>query len=83
MLHMSQCPCDLGCHSEVPCDWWRLTLLPEQLSVFYPTGGSAHGKLFPGDQILQMNKELAEDLSCERAVDILRYLPVLRHQPLG
>ncbi|XP_054976263.1 FERM and PDZ domain-containing protein 1 isoform X2 [Sorex araneus] len=35
-------------------------------------GGSAHGKLFPGDQILQMNDEPAEDLSYERAVHILR-----------
>lgn len=49
---------------------------PGQLPVFYPTGGSAHGKLFPGDQILQMNNELAEDLSCERAADILRYSPI-------
>ncbi|XP_032747183.1 FERM and PDZ domain-containing protein 1 [Rattus rattus] len=40
--------------------------------VAVTAGSSAHGKLFPGDQILQMNKELAEDLSCERAVDILR-----------
>uniref|UniRef100_A0A8C5KMD0 FERM and PDZ domain-containing protein 1 n=1 Tax=Jaculus jaculus TaxID=51337 RepID=A0A8C5KMD0_JACJA len=35
-------------------------------------GSSAHGKLFPGDQILQMNNEPAEDLSCEQAIDILR-----------
>ncbi|XP_006103275.1 FERM and PDZ domain-containing protein 1 [Myotis lucifugus] len=35
-------------------------------------GGCAHGKLFPGDQILQVNNEPAEDLSYERAVDILR-----------
>ncbi|XP_016078261.1 PREDICTED: FERM and PDZ domain-containing protein 1 [Miniopterus natalensis] len=35
-------------------------------------GGCAHGKLFPGDQILQVNSEPAEDLSYERAVDILR-----------
>uniref|UniRef100_A0A8D2DBN7 FERM and PDZ domain containing 1 n=1 Tax=Sciurus vulgaris TaxID=55149 RepID=A0A8D2DBN7_SCIVU len=41
--------------------------------VAVTAGGSAHGKLFPGDQILQMNNETAEDLSCERAVDILRY----------
>ncbi|XP_062062946.1 FERM and PDZ domain-containing protein 1 [Lepus europaeus] len=40
--------------------------------VAVTAGGSAHGKLFPGDQILQMNNEPAEDLSCERAVDILR-----------
>ncbi|KAB1279932.1 FERM and PDZ domain-containing protein 1 [Camelus dromedarius] len=40
--------------------------------VAVTAGGSAHGKLFPGDQILQMNDEPAEDLSCERAVDILR-----------
>ncbi|XP_051013473.1 FERM and PDZ domain-containing protein 1 [Acomys russatus] len=40
--------------------------------VAVTAGGSAHGKLFPGDQILQINNELAEDLSCERAVDILR-----------
>ncbi|XP_059513354.1 FERM and PDZ domain-containing protein 1 isoform X2 [Myotis daubentonii] len=35
-------------------------------------GGCAHGKLFPGDQILQVNNEPAEDLSYERAVDLLR-----------
>uniref|UniRef100_A0A8C6R7F6 FERM and PDZ domain-containing protein 1 n=1 Tax=Nannospalax galili TaxID=1026970 RepID=A0A8C6R7F6_NANGA len=40
--------------------------------VAVTAGGSAHGKLFPGDQILQMNNEPAEDLSYERAVDILR-----------
>ncbi|KAL1776658.1 FERM and PDZ domain-containing protein 1 isoform X1 [Sigmodon hispidus] len=40
--------------------------------VAVTAGGSAHGKLFPGDQILQMNNEPAEDLSCERAVAILR-----------
>ncbi|XDA72085.1 hypothetical protein R6Z07F_002370 [Ovis aries] len=40
--------------------------------VSVTAGGSAHGKLFPGDQILQMNDEPAEDLSCERAVNILR-----------
>ncbi|XP_008072333.1 FERM and PDZ domain-containing protein 1 [Carlito syrichta] len=40
--------------------------------VAVTAGGSAHGKLFPGDQILQMNNEPAEALSCERAVDILR-----------
>ncbi|XP_004423278.1 PREDICTED: FERM and PDZ domain-containing protein 1 [Ceratotherium simum simum] len=40
--------------------------------VAVTAGGSAHGKLFPGDQILQMNNEFAEDLSCARAVDILR-----------
>ncbi|CAO2580643.1 FERM and PDZ domain-containing protein 1 [Lemmus lemmus] len=40
--------------------------------VAVTAGGSAHGKLFPGDQILQLNNEPAEDLSCERAVDILR-----------
>ncbi|XP_049751751.1 FERM and PDZ domain-containing protein 1 isoform X1 [Elephas maximus indicus] len=40
--------------------------------VAVTAGGTAHGKLFPGDQILQMNNEPAEDLSCERAVDILR-----------
>ncbi|XP_068409187.1 FERM and PDZ domain-containing protein 1 [Eschrichtius robustus] len=40
--------------------------------VAVTAGGSAHGKLLPGDQILQMNNEPAEDLSCERAVDILR-----------
>ncbi|XP_004631887.1 FERM and PDZ domain-containing protein 1 [Octodon degus] len=40
--------------------------------VAVTAGGSSHGKLFPGDQILQMNNEPAEDLSYERAVDILR-----------
>ncbi|XP_037653242.1 FERM and PDZ domain-containing protein 1 [Choloepus didactylus] len=40
--------------------------------VAVTAGGTAHGKLFPGDQILQMNNEAAEDLSCERAVNILR-----------
>ncbi|XP_045636559.1 FERM and PDZ domain-containing protein 1 [Ursus americanus] len=40
--------------------------------VAVTAGGSAHGKLFPGDQILQMNNEPAESLSCERAVNILR-----------
>ncbi|XP_003785195.1 FERM and PDZ domain-containing protein 1 [Otolemur garnettii] len=40
--------------------------------VAVTAGGSAYGKLFPGDQILQMNNEPVEDLSCERAVDILR-----------
>ncbi|XP_004711057.1 FERM and PDZ domain-containing protein 1 [Echinops telfairi] len=40
--------------------------------VAVTAGGSAHGKLFPGDQILQMNNEPAEDLSCERAIAILR-----------
>ncbi|XP_069849399.1 FERM and PDZ domain-containing protein 1-like [Dipodomys merriami] len=40
--------------------------------VAVTAGGSAHGKLFPGDQILQMNNEPAEELSCERAMDILR-----------
>ncbi|KAM7093423.1 FERM and PDZ domain-containing protein 1 isoform 1-T3 [Molossus nigricans] len=35
-------------------------------------GGCAHGKLFPGDQILQVNNDPAEDLSYERVVDILR-----------
>ncbi|XP_007945188.1 FERM and PDZ domain-containing protein 1 [Orycteropus afer afer] len=40
--------------------------------VAVTAGGTAHGKLFPGDQILQMNDEPAGDLSCERAVDILR-----------
>ncbi|XP_030879393.1 FERM and PDZ domain-containing protein 1 isoform X3 [Leptonychotes weddellii] len=40
--------------------------------VAVTAGGSAHGKLFPGDQILQMNNEPAESLSCERAVHILR-----------
>uniref|UniRef100_A0A8D1I2T4 FERM and PDZ domain-containing protein 1 n=1 Tax=Sus scrofa TaxID=9823 RepID=A0A8D1I2T4_PIG len=40
--------------------------------VAVTAGGAAHGKLFPGDQILQMNNEPAEDLSCERAVNILR-----------
>ncbi|KAM9642595.1 FERM and PDZ domain-containing protein 1 [Trichechus inunguis] len=40
--------------------------------VAVTAGGNAHGKLFPGDQILQMNNEPAEDLSCERAIDILR-----------
>ncbi|KAM6170469.1 FERM and PDZ domain-containing protein 1 [Rhynchocyon petersi] len=40
--------------------------------VAVTAGGTAHGKLFPGDQILQMNNEPAEDLSCERAIDILR-----------
>ncbi|XP_077612198.1 FERM and PDZ domain-containing protein 1 [Crocuta crocuta] len=40
--------------------------------VSVTAGGSAHGKLFPGDQILQMNNESAESLSYERAADILR-----------
>ncbi|XP_066112811.1 FERM and PDZ domain-containing protein 1 isoform X1 [Saccopteryx bilineata] len=40
--------------------------------VAVTAGGCAHGKLFPGDQILQVNNEPAEDLSYERAVDILR-----------
>uniref|UniRef100_A0A8D1SLH4 FERM and PDZ domain-containing protein 1 n=1 Tax=Sus scrofa TaxID=9823 RepID=A0A8D1SLH4_PIG len=40
--------------------------------VAVTAGGAAHGKLFPGDQILQMNNEPAEDLSSERAVNILR-----------
>lgn len=40
--------------------------------VAVTAGGSAHGKLFPGDQILQMNNEPPEALSCERAIDILR-----------
>ncbi|KAK2495068.1 hypothetical protein MC885_016500 [Smutsia gigantea] len=40
--------------------------------VAVTAGGSAHGKLFPGDQILQMNNEPPEALSCERAVNILR-----------
>ncbi|XP_060055131.1 FERM and PDZ domain-containing protein 1 isoform X2 [Erinaceus europaeus] len=40
--------------------------------VAITAGGSAHGKLFPGDQILQINSEPAGDLSYERAVDILR-----------
>nr|XP_019584700.1 PREDICTED: FERM and PDZ domain-containing protein 1 isoform X2 [Rhinolophus sinicus] len=40
--------------------------------VAVTAGGCAHGKLFPGDQILQLNNESAEDLSYERAVDILR-----------
>ncbi|XP_040819430.1 FERM and PDZ domain-containing protein 1 [Ochotona curzoniae] len=40
--------------------------------VAVAAGGSAHGKLFPGDQILQLNNEPAKDLSCERAGDILR-----------
>ncbi|XP_027470141.2 FERM and PDZ domain-containing protein 1 isoform X3 [Zalophus californianus] len=40
--------------------------------VAVTAGSSAHGKLFPGDQILQMNNEPAESLSCERAVHILR-----------
>lgn len=44
-----------------------------QLLLFYPIGGPAHGKLFPGDQILQMNDEPTEDISYERAIDILRY----------
>lgn len=44
-----------------------------QFLLFCLTGGCAHGKLFPGDQILQVNNEPAEDLSYERAVDILRY----------
>lgn len=44
-----------------------------QLLLFYPIGGPAHGKLFPGDQILQMNDEPTGDLSYERAIDILRY----------
>lgn len=45
---------------------------PPLTVVAVTAGGSAHGKLFPGDQILQMNNEPAEDLSCRRAVDILR-----------
>ncbi|XP_006886922.1 PREDICTED: FERM and PDZ domain-containing protein 1 [Elephantulus edwardii] len=40
--------------------------------VAVTAGGTAHGKLYPGDQIIQMNNEPAEDLSCERAIDILR-----------
>ncbi|KAG8512175.1 FERM and PDZ domain-containing protein 1, partial [Galemys pyrenaicus] len=40
--------------------------------VAVTAGGSAHGKLLPGDQILQMNNEPAEDLSYEQAVSILR-----------
>uniref|UniRef100_A0A9L0TH60 FERM and PDZ domain-containing protein 1 n=1 Tax=Equus caballus TaxID=9796 RepID=A0A9L0TH60_HORSE len=40
--------------------------------VAVTAGGSAHGKLFPGDQILQINDKFAEDLSYERAADILR-----------
>ncbi|XP_019505086.1 PREDICTED: FERM and PDZ domain-containing protein 1 isoform X2 [Hipposideros armiger] len=40
--------------------------------VAVTAGGCAYGKLFPGDQILQVNNESAEDLSYERAVDILR-----------
>ncbi|XP_012624523.2 FERM and PDZ domain-containing protein 1 [Microcebus murinus] len=40
--------------------------------VAVTAGGSAYGKLFPGDQILQINNEPVEELSCERAVDILR-----------
>uniref|UniRef100_A0A673V721 FERM and PDZ domain-containing protein 1 n=1 Tax=Suricata suricatta TaxID=37032 RepID=A0A673V721_SURSU len=40
--------------------------------VAVTAGGSAHGKLFPGDQILQMNNEPADSLSYERAADILR-----------
>ncbi|XP_077003770.1 FERM and PDZ domain-containing protein 1 isoform X2 [Tamandua tetradactyla] len=45
---------------------------PPLTVVAVTAGGPAHGKLFPGDQILQMNNEAAEDLSCERAVSILR-----------
>lgn len=56
-----------GCHSGVGAAG------PHQLLPFCLTGGCAHGKLFPGDQILQVNNEPAEDLSYERAVDILRY----------
>lgn len=75
-----------GCVSQCPGDWVRLpfecaavTHRPglswqeHQLLLFCLTGGSAHGKLFPGDQILQINDEFAEDLSYERAADILRY----------
>lgn len=51
----------------------RALLGEHQLLLFCLTGGCAHGKLFPGDQILQVNSEPAEDLSYERAVDILRY----------
>lgn len=51
---------------------WGL-LSQHQSLLFCPTGGCAHGKLFPGDQILQVNNKPAEDLSYERAVDILRY----------
>ncbi|KAM5298865.1 FERM and PDZ domain-containing protein 1 [Ctenodactylus gundi] len=40
--------------------------------VAVTAGGSAYGKLLPGDQIIQMNDEPAEDLSCERAANILR-----------
>ncbi|XP_038625817.1 FERM and PDZ domain-containing protein 1 [Tachyglossus aculeatus] len=35
-------------------------------------GGTADGKLLPGDQILRMNNASVEDLSCEQAADILR-----------
>uniref|UniRef100_A0A6I8NPE5 FERM and PDZ domain-containing protein 1 n=1 Tax=Ornithorhynchus anatinus TaxID=9258 RepID=A0A6I8NPE5_ORNAN len=35
-------------------------------------GGTADGKLLPGDQILKMNNASVEDLSCEQAADILR-----------
>ncbi|XP_028380330.1 FERM and PDZ domain-containing protein 1 [Phyllostomus discolor] len=40
--------------------------------VAVTAGGCAHGKLFPGDQILQVNNEPAEELSYEQVVDILR-----------
>lgn len=40
--------------------------------VAVTAGGAAHGKLFPGDQILQLNNEPAEDISYEQAVNILR-----------
>lgn len=51
---------------------WVLQGQP-QLLLFCLTGGCAHGKLFPGDQILQVNNEPVEDLSYERAADLLRY----------
>ena len=81
-----------GAGSPCPEDWMGLllrnaavthslwALLGEhQLPLFCPTGGCAHGKLFPGDQILQVNNELAEELSYEQVVDILRYEIVFCH----
>ncbi|XP_052032375.1 FERM and PDZ domain-containing protein 1 [Apodemus sylvaticus] len=51
---------------------FHISETPPLTVVAVTAGSSAHGKLFPGDQILQMNNEPAEDLSCERAADILR-----------
>lgn len=79
---MSQCPEDrIGLplrNTAVTHGVWAL-LGKHQLHLFCPTGGCAHGKLFPGDQILQVNNEPAEELSYEQVVDILRYDIVFRH----